>query len=201
MLILVIFFTVLEKKSKKNKAKLLLHICCAVCGAYVSSEVLAKDYEVILFYYNPNIYSEEEYKKRAVEVKKIANRYSLKYIISDYDHKKWLGMVRGLEMEPEKGKRCLLCYEDRLLETAKIAKEKGIKYFASTLTMSTLKDAELINKTGKEVGDKFFVEYRGYNFKKNNGCQKSYALAKKLNLYHQDYCGCEFSLRKDILKK
>ncbi|NCD00538.1 hypothetical protein EOL94_00345 [bacterium] len=200
MLVLIMFFTFLEKKSKKNKPKLLLHICCAVCGAYVSSEVLNKDYEVILFYYNPNIYSKEEYEKRLIEVKKVADEFNLKYINLDYDHEKWLEMVKGLELEPEKGKRCLVCYKDRLEKTAKEAKNRGIKYFATTLTMSTLKDAEIINKIGKEVSKDFNVEYRGENFKKNNGCQKSYALAKKLKLYHQNYCGCEFSLRKDVYK-
>ncbi len=201
MLILIIFFSTLEKKEKRKKPKILLHICCAVCGAYVASEVLSRDYEVILFYYNSNIYSKEEYEKRLVEVRRVAREYNLKCIISDYDHREWLEMVRGLEMEPERGKRCLLCYRDRLFKTAKKAQERGIEYFATTLTMSPLKDAVIINKLGEEVADVFNVEYRGENFKKNNAIQRSLTLAKKLKLYHQDYCGCEFSLRKDVIKK
>jgi len=197
MLAIVIFFTLFEKKERQKKPKLLLHICCAGCGAYVASEILSSKYQVIFFYYNPNIYSLKEYRKRLKDVNRVANEFSLKTIASAYDHKLWLEKVKGYETEPEKGKRCYICYRDRLKETAKEAKKRKIDYFASTLTMSTHKDANLINNMGEEIAQKFNLEYKGENFKKFHGCQKSVILSKKLNLYRQDYCGCEFSLVKN----
>ncbi|MCF7820407.1 MAG: epoxyqueuosine reductase QueH [Candidatus Pacebacteria bacterium] len=196
MFLIVAFFTFWEKQQKQKKPKLLLHICCAGCGVYVASEILNQKYQVIFFYYNPNIYSFKEYRKRLKEVNKVGREFNLKVIASSYDHQSWLEKIKGYEREPEKGKRCHICYRDRLKETAREAKKRNIKYFTSTLTMSTHKDANLINKMGDEVAKDFGLEYKGDNFKKAHGCQRSASLSKKLNLYRQDFCGCEFSLPK-----
>ncbi len=175
----------------KTKSKLLLHVCCAGCGVYIS-QLLKKNYQVILYYYNPNIYPRSEYEKRLIEAEKIAKKYGLKLIKEKYDHKKWLKSVKGLEKELERGRRCLVCYKDRLEKTARVASGLGIKYFTTTLTMSPHKDASAINEIGNQLAKKYNLNFLAKDFKKQDGFKKSAAMSKELGLYRQDYCGCEF---------
>ncbi len=177
-----------------KKPKLLLHICCVGCGVYIS-KVLQNDFKVALFFYNPNIYPEEECKKRLQEAEKIAKKFSLDLIIGRYDHGEWLEKVKGHERDPEKGKRCTICYRDRLENTAKKGEEKGFKYFATTLTISPHKDAKIISKIGQELEKEYKIKFLDKDFKKQDGFKKSSELTKELNLYRQNYCGCEFSLK------
>jgi predicted adenine nucleotide alpha hydrolase (AANH) superfamily ATPase len=177
-----------------RKPKLLLHICCVGCGVYVS-KILKKQFRVILYYYNPNIYPQAEHDKRLEEAKKIAHKFNLKLISGEYKHKEWLRMVKGYEKEPEKGKRCLLCYKDRLEETARFARDNNFPYFSTTLTTSPHKLASEINRFGEELADEYGVKFLNRDFKKQDGFKKSSQLSKELGLYRQDYCGCEFSIR------
>lgn len=177
---------------RQKKEKLLLHICCAGCGAYVS-RLLNENFNVTLFYYNPNIYPEDEYKRRIIEVERIAKKYKLNLIRGEYDHNAWLRKIKGLEEEPEKGKRCLLCYEDRLETTVKVARQKGFKYFTSTLSVSPHKVATAISAIGQELSKKYNIEFLDKDFKKNDGFKKSIELSRELEIYRQNYCGCEFS--------
>ncbi|MFA6394093.1 MAG: epoxyqueuosine reductase QueH [Patescibacteria group bacterium] len=191
----IAFFTLAFWKVKQpKKPTLLLHVCCIGCGAYVS-RTLKNEFKVSLLYYNPNIFPAEEYKKRLEETKRIAKKFRLPLLTEEYDHKKWLKKVKGLEKEPEKGKRCLVCYEDRLTAAARLAKEKKLEYFTSTLTVSPYKDAKAINEIGKKLEKKYKVKFYQADFKKNDGFKKSCALSRELNLYRQDYCGCDFSRR------
>ena len=207
----------------RTKPKLLLHICCAGCGVYVA-QVLKKDYDAVLYFYNPNIYPESEYEKRLTEAKKIAAEYGLKIIFEKYDHGAWLKKIKGQEKEPERGERCWICYQDRLERTAKIAQEKGFTCFTTTLTISPHKDAKIISQLGQKMEKKYKVnpvrnssgafppekEQRGIisngarfldkDFKKQDGFKKSMCLAKELDLYRQNYCGCEFSQRHENTK-
>lgn len=178
-----------------KKDKLLLHICCAGCGAFVS-QLLASDYEVTLFYYNPNIFPKDEYEKRVDTVKKIAQKFNLDLIIEDYDHNQWLEKVKGHESDKEKGGRCLICYRDRLGMTAKTAKENNFQYFTSTLTVSPHKLAGEILKIGQELAEQWEVNFLAKDFKKQDGFKKATVLSRELNLYRQNYCGCEFSKRE-----
>jgi predicted adenine nucleotide alpha hydrolase (AANH) superfamily ATPase len=182
----------LLRRSGRGGNRLLLHVCCIGCGAYVAEE-LKKNYDVVLYFYNPNIFPEIEYKKRLEEARRIAKKFKLKLIVEKYDHGKWLKMVNGFESEPERGERCLICYRDRLDKTAKTAKENGFDYFATTLTISPHKDAKRISLVGQEMAEKYKVKFLDKDFKKNNGFKKSCELSKELGLYRQDYCGCEFS--------
>ncbi len=184
----------METAIVKNNNRLLLHICCAGCGAFVSQE-LKKDYNLTLYYYNPNIYPESEYKKRETEVKRIAKKYKLPLIIEDYRHDKWLDSIKGLENEPEKGKRCYQCYEYRMRKLVQKAKELKFDFFSTTLSVSPFK----VYKYIKEIGDKLSIEYslsfHDQDYKKKEGFKKAAILSKELNLYRQNYCGCEFSRR------
>lgn len=179
--------------------KLLLHVCCAPCSTH-AIDYLREKYNVVLFFPNSNIYPEEEFEKRAENARKIAGIFNLKIIIGDYDYDEWLNFIKGLEKEPEKGKRCWKCFEFNLGETAEKARESGFDCFATTLTISPHKDSnkifEIGNKLEKENKEK--IKFLATDFKKHDGFKHSVELSKEHNLYRQNYCGCEFSLRSSI---
>jgi len=177
-----------------KKPKLLLHICCVGCGIYIA-KILKEKFEVVFYFYNPNIFPENEYKKRLEETKKIAQEYNIKLMVGDYNHDVWLERVKGYEKEPERGKRCEICYQDRLENTAARAGEIESDFFATTLSISPHKDFSKISNIGKSLEKKYKINFLDKDFKKQDGYKKSVELSKKLNLYRQNYCGCEFSIR------
>lgn len=176
---------------EKNKPKLLLHICCAGCGAYISQE-LARDWQISWYFYNPNIYPVSEYKKREQEVISLASKHKISLIVSDYEHGAWLNKIKGHERDPERGERCVICYEDRLESTARKAKSGHYDYFTTTLTVSPHKDAAVISQLGKRLAERYKVNFLNRDFKKQDGFKKASALSKELGLYRQNYCGCEY---------
>ena len=190
----------MEKQIKniKEGSKLLLHACCAPCSSAVL-ERLANFFKISIFYYNPNITEEDEYRKRINELKRFISVFKTKYpveiIEGNYEPEKFMEMANGLENEPERGKRCFKCYELRLEETAKIAEELGFNHFATTLTLSPHKNANWINEIGEELNKKYKTNYLYSDFKKKEGYKKSIELSKEYNLYRQDYCGCIYSKR------
>lgn len=179
-------------KYPEAKKKMLLHICCAGCGVYVS-KVLKENYNLSFFFYNPSIYPYEEYILRKEEVEKLALKYGLEVIIPKYDHKEWLLKIKGLEKEPERGARCMLCYHDRIDKTAIYARENNFDIFTTTLTVSPHKLAKNILRIGNNLSKKYKIEFLAQDFKKKDGFKKASALSRELNLYRQNYCGCEFS--------
>ena len=188
----------LEKLTKEERVpKLLLHSCCAPCSSYVL-EYLSQYFEITVFYYNPNIYPESEYTKRIWEQQKLIDELPAKHPISfmagPYDKERFYEMASGLEHVKEGGARCMKCYELRLREAAKIAKNAGFDYFTTTLSISPLKKAERLNEIGQRLGEEYEVEYLFSDFKKKNGYKRSIELSKIYGLYRQDYCGCEFSM-------
>lgn len=176
------------------KPRLLLHICCIGCGVHVSQE-LRRQYDVTLYFYNPNIFPIEEFNKRLEEIKKVAKQFKFLIIVEPYAHDAWLRTVKGHEGDPEKGERCKLCYRNRLEQTARTAKKNKFDAFASTLTVSPHKNAAWISELGQELAREYGVNFFDQDFKKNDGFKKAAALSKELCLYRQDYCGCEFSIR------
>jgi len=179
------------------RTKLLLHVCCACCATEVYNR-LKDDYEVTLFWYNPNIYPHSEYHNRLKSLKKLVKDLNCKYLIdNDYDSDlvEWEKAISGLENEPEGGKRCEKCYQFRLEQTAKVAKENGFDIFTTTLTISPHKNAALINQIGKQIASKYKIDYLESDFKKQDGFKKSIELSHKHNLYRQNYCGCIYSIR------
>ncbi len=189
------------EKEKENIPRLLLHSCCAPCSSYVL-EYLSKYFEITILYYNPNISPYDEYKKRLEEQIRLINEMKTKHKISllecNYDNDIYENMIKGLEEEPERGTRCLKCYNLRLEYTAKLAKEKSYDYFGTTLSVSPYKSSTILNEIGEELSNKYSIPYLYSDFKKKDGYKRSIELSKIYNLYRQDYCGCKYSKRKDI---
>ena len=187
-----------QMNSIKEGTPLLLHACCAPCSSAVL-ERIGNFFKVTIFYYNPNITNEEEYRKRIDEIKRFISSFKTKYPISleegNYDPMEFFKISRGLEKEPERGKRCYKCYHLRLNETARIADELGYDYFCTTLTLSPHKNSNWINEIGEELNNKYNSTYLYSDFKKKNGYKRSIELSKEYNLYRQDYCGCVYSIR------
>ena len=182
----------------KEGDSLLLHACCAPCST-ACLERVANFFKVTIFYYNPNITDESEYKKRIEEIKKLLTlinpKYKVELLEGDYDPNKFFDMSKGLENEPERGKRCYKCYEMRLEETAKIASKLGFNNFCTTLTLSPHKNANWINEIGEKLNNEYDSNYLYSDFKKKEGYKRSIELSKEYNLYRQDYCGCIYSKR------
>lgn len=185
-------------KTIKEGTPLLLHACCAPCSSAVL-ERIGNYFKVTIFYYNPNITNKDEYDKRVNEIKKFISSFKTKYPIfleeGNYNSKDFFDISKGLEKEPERGKRCYKCYHLRLNETARIADELGYDYFCTTLTLSPHKNSNWINEIGEELNNKYNSTYLYSDFKKKNGYKRSIELSKEYNLYRQDYCGCVYSIR------
>ena len=172
----------------ENK-KILVHMCCAPCAAPSVEKLMLDEYEVVLYFCNSNIYPHEEYLMRFDSAKKLAKIINVEIKEDDYNHDLWLEKIRGFESEPEKGKRCDICFDFSLACTAALADELDIPFFTTTLTLSPHK----VSKRIFELGNKY-SKYLPFNFKKKNGFLRSLQLSEEYNLYRQKYCGCEFSL-------
>ena len=184
--------------ASEEKPKILLHVCCAVCGSYLV-KILKERFEPVVFYYNPNIYPKDEYEKRSESAKKLAETNNANFIEAEYDYDNWRKAVRGFEKEPEGGKRCPICFALRLQKTAEEARQNNIPFFATTLSLSPYKDEDVIDKIGEEIGREKnvrFVTSRELCPDKKDFWQKTREIARQEGFYHQKYCGCEFSLRK-----
>lgn len=189
------------KKEENKTPSLLLHSCCAPCSSYVL-EYLSKYFKISIFYYNPNISPKEEYDKRLEEQKRLISELKtvnpITLVECEYDNDLYEQTIKGLEQEPERGSRCTKCFELRLENTVKKAKELCFDYFGTTLSVSPYKNSKLLNEIGEQLSDKYNIPYLYSDFKKKEGYKRSIELSKVYNLYRQDYCGCKYSKRKDI---
>ena len=189
-----------EIKASGTRPRLLLHACCAPCSSYVL-EYLSTVFDITLYFYNPNITPREEYDFRAEELRRLCGEMPLwrvpEIIVENYEPEKFYEAVKGMESMREGESRCAVCYRLRLEKTAQKAKELGVDYFTTTLTISPYKRAEWLNKIGGELAERYGVPYLFSDFKKKNGYKRSCELSKEYNLYRQDWCGCEFSKRSD----
>lgn len=188
------------------RGKLLLHSCCAPCSSYCL-EYLRKYFDITDYFYNPNITNADEYEKRAGELGRLISEYnksgadSIEYVTGRYAPEEFIQAVRGLENEPEGGLRCVKCFRLRLYETAGYAAENGFDCFTTTLTISPLKNASVLNYIGQEAAEKFGIYFLPSDFKKRGGYQRSIELSREYNLYRQDYCGCVFSKTESERRK
>lgn len=179
-----------------DKKRMLLHVCCAPCSS-ASLEYLIQYFDIDILFYNPNIETKAEFDKRLTELQRFISEYGfskmINVIIGEYKHNEFLSVVKGLEMAKEGGERCVKCFEQRLSKTATKANEMGYDYFATTLTISPLKNAEILNRIGLHFAEVDNVCYFPTDLKKKGRYQRSIELSKQFNLYRQDFCGCEFS--------
>ena len=179
--------------------RLLLQACCAPCSSYVL-ELLSNYFQITILYYNPNIYPFSEYEKRLGEVRKLIKLIKGKNPINimevDYDSASFDSISKGLENEKEGGIRCHKCYYLRMEKTAKLAKECNYDFFTTTLSISPYKNAQVLNRIGEVLEEKYHVRYLYADFKKKEGYKRSIELSKQFNLYRQEYCGCKYSIPK-----
>lgn len=194
---------IIERPDVKGQ-RLLMHACCAPCSSYCM-QYLREYFAITVYYYNPNITEAEEYWKRAEEEKRLigaynemlrrgqASGYPIDVIEGEYEPERFYELAKGLEQCPEGGERCFRCYELRLRESARTAKEGGFDFFTTTLTISPLKNAEKLNETGERLAEEYGVSYLPSDFKKKDGYKRSIELSREYGLYRQDYCGCIYS--------
>lgn len=185
------FLTFLDKLD--YKPKLLLHSCCGPCSTSVL-ELLSKYFIVDVYYYNPNIYPEEEFIKRKEEQRRILNDLNIKYVEGDYDTSLYDKEVKGFESYPEGGLRCKKCIKMRMENACKYALANNYDYFTTTLSVSPHKNSKMINEIGYDLEKKYGIKYLYSDFKKKDGYKRSIELSLKYNLYRQNYCGCKYSL-------
>ena len=188
--------TIAKHERAGEVPRLLLHSCCAPCSSYCL-EYLSNYFRITVFYYNPNIYPEDEYHKRVEEqrrfIEKLPAKYPISFVEGVFDKERFYETVKGYEDCPEGGERCFKCYELRLEETAKLAKEMEMDYFTTTLSISPLKNAEKLNELGEKLGVIYEVAHLGSDFKKKNGYKRSVELSNEYGMYRQYYCGCVYS--------
>ena len=188
-----------------KRPRLLLHSCCAPCSSAVLA-YLSEYFRITLFYYNPNISTEAEFMHRAEELRRLVCEMGLSKIevrVQEYCHQEFLDIAKGLEQEPERGARCVKCFHQRLTRTAEEMQEwntahpeEAFDYFCTTLTISPLKDAQLLNRIGMQLAEQYGLRFLPSDFKKKGGYQRSIELSRQYALYRQNFCGCEFSQRE-----
>lgn len=187
----------IQKLQQEGKVpRLLLHACCAPCSSAVL-EYLSQYFAITLLYYNPNIAPLEEYQKREAELRRLVSQMKFTHPVEllpcQYDGQAFVQAARGLEGEPEGGKRCEACFRLRLCYAAQEAARLRFDYYTTTLSISPMKNAPLLNQLGEEIGREFGVAHLPSDFKKKDGYKRSVQLSKEYDLYRQDYCGCAFS--------
>lgn len=198
-------------KNEENRGKkLLLHSCCAPCSSYCL-EYLRSFFRITVFYYNPNISAEAEYLHRAEEEKRLIAKFNQKapddgafpieIIEGEWDPSLFYEAVKGLEHLGEGSARCFACFKLRLSETGRVADRIGADFFTTTLTISPLKNAEVINQIGESIAKGVNTAWLPSDFKKKDGYKRSIELSKEYNLYRQDYCGCDFSKNEQAARK
>ena len=174
--------------------KLLLHTCCAPCSIAVIQDLI-KTHQVTVYFFNPNIFPVEEYDKRKNEVIRVCEMWQVKMIDEDYIHQAWQEKIVGFESEPEGGKRCAICFDLRLHQTAQKAKELGYDIFSTTLTSGRYKKAEIINPIGEGIAKANNIKFLSADWKKDGRQERAQQLVCDNKIYKQKYCGCEFSLQ------
>lgn len=179
-----------------NASRLLLHSCCAPCSGEVMEALIASEIDFSIFFYNPNIHPQQEYLLRKQENIDFAEKHQIPFIDADYDKEHWFERIKGLEWEPERGKRCSACFDLRFERTALYAHEHDFSVICSSLGISRWKDMNQINASGTLAASRYpGMTYWTYNWRKNGGAARMYTIAKREAFYQQEYCGCVYSLR------
>ena len=177
----------------QKDARILIHACCGICSGYPIAQLKETGYLPVVYFCNPNLDTQEEFEKRLDAQRTVCNYHGVELITEGYRHDKFLEYVKGLEDEPERGKRCDKCIELRLREAGEKAKSLGISTFTTSLPISPHKDFNKISEIGEKIAKELNLIYLPIDFKKKDGFLKTNRLSKELNIYRQNYCGCEFS--------
>ena len=177
-----------------NLEKILLLSCCAPCSCAVIKQMAQEGRDFAVYFYNPNIFPQEEWLKRKEENKKVCQTYNVAFIEENYDNHLWCEQIKGLENEPERGMRCDVCFAMRLEKTAQYALKNGFTAISSVLGVSRYKNLQRINQISQEISSKYNIKFIEIEGRKNGMQEKRFALIKELNLYSQTYCGCKFSM-------
>ena len=185
-----------ELQLPNNEDKLLLHSCCAPCSGEIIEAIAASNIKTTVYFYNPNIHQIDEYERRKDENRRFCEKVGFECIDGDYDKDNWFELTKGMEWQPERGKRCSTCFDMRFIKTASHAQKHGFDIISSTLGISRWKDFNQINNSGIKAADLFDkISYWTYNWRKNNGSENMLLVSKSENFYMQEYCGCVYSLR------
>ncbi|MDC1377224.1 epoxyqueuosine reductase QueH [Gammaproteobacteria bacterium] len=180
----------------KENSNLLLHSCCAPCAGEIMEALAASNIKTTVYFYNPNIHPIEEYEIRKNENKRFCDKLGFECIDGDYDKDNWFERIKGLEDEPERGKRCTQCFDMRFERSALFAQENGFGVYATTLGISRWKDMEQINSSGLRAAKRYEdVSYWDFNWRKQGGSSRMVEISKREEFYQQEYCGCVYSLR------
>lgn len=180
----------------KGTTKLLLHSCCAPCSGEIMERLLQSNISYTIYFYNPNIHPLKEYEIRKNENIRFAEKHLVPFVDGDYDRDEWFKRAKGMEMEPERGIRCTMCFDMRFERTALYAYEHGFDVFSSSLGISRWKNMEQINNCGERAASKYPpLVYWTFNWRKNGGSQRMIEISKREQFYQQEYCGCAYSLR------
>lgn len=180
---------------EQQKSKIVLHACCGICSGYPVSFLQDAGYQVIVYFYNPNIYPNEEYQKRLDAEKTLCEHFGCELVEEEYNPDEFYNVARGLEQEPERGKRCDKCFELRLKKTAEFAKSRGIESFTTSIVISPHKNFQKLSEIGQKIAQEEGLNFLAIDFKKKDGFLKTNKISRELGLYRQNYCGCKFSLR------
>lgn len=182
--------------------KVLLHSCCAPCSGEVMEAMLASGIDYTIFFYNPNIHPQKEYELRKSENIRFAEKFGVPFVDADYDRDNWFARARGMENEPEKGRRCTMCFDMRFERTALYAHEHGFPVMTSSLGISRWKDMNQINGCGQRAAAHYpDLMYWDFNWRKQGGAERMIRISKRENFYQQEYCGCVYSLRDTNRKR
>lgn len=196
--------TIRQIEKQNSTPTLLLHSCCAPCSSYVL-EYLSQYFAITVFYYNPNIAPAAEFQFRSQEQKRLIGtlpqKYPIQYVEGTYDSERFYALAKGLEDEPEGGKRCRRCFQLRLEESAHLAQKGNFDFFTTTLSISPHKNASVLNEIGKKLATEYGISYLHSDFKKKNGYRRSCELSQLYDMYRQDYCGCVFSKAESEARK
>lgn len=180
---------------EQKKDKIVLHACCAICSGYPVSFLQDAGYQVIVYFYNPNIYPDNEYQKRLEAERTLCKHFGCELVEADYCANEFYEVAIGLENEPERGKRCDKCFELRLKKAAEFAKSRGIEKFTTSIVISPHKNFQKLSEIGEKIAQDEGLNFLAIDFKKKDGFLKTNKISRELELYRQNYCGCKFSLR------
>ena len=183
-------------ETPNGESSLLLHSCCAPCAGEVMEAVAASDIDTTIYFYNPNIHPIEEYELRKEENKRYCETLDIRFIDADYDKDNWFDRIKGLEDEPERGKRCTKCFDMRFERSALFAHENNFSLFATTLGISRWKDLDQVNNSGLRAANRYDnLTFWDFNWRKQGGSSRMIEISKREEFYQQEYCGCVYSLR------